>query len=149
MRIILQRVSQASVVVDEQVIGQINQGLMCLIGFGSGDSERLFEPMLQKLINMRIFENEQGRFDKSLLDIEGELLLVPQFTLYADLKKGRRPDFTGALAPDQAKALFDSFVAFAHRSPFKKVATGQFGANMQVSLINVGPVTITIDSALL
>lgn len=149
MRIIAQRVIEASVVVDHKTVGSIQKGILALVGFGQEDSEAVIDPMLNKLVNLRIFENEQGRFDKSLLDINGELLLVPQFTLYADLKKGRRPDFLKALDPKMATAYFDQTVIKAGSLGLKNIGTGIFGADMKVSLINDGPVTITIDSELL
>lgn len=146
MRILLQRVSSGAVVVDGDTVGQIAAGLVALVGFGAGDSERLLLPMAQKLVQLRIFSDPEGRFNRSLLDCNGELLLVPQFTLYADARRGRRPDFAGALEPQLASALFDQFTQVVKGLGVQRVATGRFGADMKVTLCNDGPVTILLDS---
>lgn len=145
MRAIIQRVSQSSVVVDGEELGAIDAGIMALIGFGKGDSDAHLAPMLEKIINLRIFANEQGRFDRSLLDINGGLLLIPQFTLFADTSKGRRPEFFGSLPPQQAQPLFEQFVELAKKSLTVPIASGRFGADMKVSLVNDGPVTISLE----
>ena len=145
MRVLLQRVSKASVSVEGKVLGEISRGLLLLTGFGKGDDESKLLPMLEKIINFRIFPDEKGRFDKSVLDIGGEILVVSQFTLYADTTKGRRPDFFNALEPDKARALCDSFVELLKAKGIAKVACGEFGAHMFVNLENDGPVTIMLE----
>ncbi len=147
MRVILQRVSSASVEVEGRIRGQIGQGLVALVGFGAADEATVLEPMARKILNMRIFSNDQGRFHSSLLDKSGEILAIPQFTLYANTSKGRRPDFYGALAPDEAAHLFDRFVSVLELVIPGRVQQGVFGAMMSVSLTNEGPVTIILDSA--
>lgn len=146
MRAVLQRVSEASVTVDGQVIGEIGKGIMVLFGMLGTDDDKTIEYMLDKVINLRIFEDENGKMNLSLLDIGGELLIVPNFTLYGDTRKGRRPGYSGGAAPDVANDLFDRLCAKAKESPVKKVATGQFQADMKVALINDGPVTLLLDS---
>ena len=142
MKLVIQRVSNASVSVDLRTVGSINKGLMVLVGFGDGDSTREADYLSKKLLKLRIFEDENGRMNKSVLDIEGQLLLVPQFTLYAHTKKNR-PSFHKALAPDKASELFDYFVSKC--SEEIDVETGEFGAYMEVSLLNSGPVTILLE----
>ena len=146
MRAVLQRVSQASVTVDGQVIGEIGKGVMVLFGILGTDDDKTIEYMLDKVVNLRIFEDENGKMNLSLLDIDGELLIVPNFTLYGDARKGRRPGYSGGAAPDVASVLFDKLCAKAKSMPIKKVATGQFQADMKVALINDGPVTLLLDS---
>lgn len=146
MRAVLQRVSEASVTVDGQVIGEIGKGIMVLFGMLGTDDDKTIEYMLDKVMNLRIFEDENGKMNLSLLDIGGELLIVPNFTLYGDTRKGRRPGYSGGAAPDVANALFDRLCAKAKESPVKKVATGQFQADMKVALVNDGPVTLLLDS---
>lgn len=146
MKCILQRVSTASVSVNGQVIGKINQGFLVLLGIEAADTQVDQDKILKKMLDMRIFPNEDGKFDQSLMDIQGDVLIVSQFTLMADCKKGRRPSFTSAAPPDKAKAMCDQFVEAVKKAPIGHVATGEFGANMQVSLINDGPVTIPLDS---
>jgi len=145
MKVVIQRVSRAKVTVEEQVIGEISAGLLLLVGFGKGDSSAEIPAMVEKIVTMRIFPNAQGRFDRSVLDIQGEVLAVSQFTLYADTTKGRRPEFFNALEPDPARELFEEFVQALRSVLPSKVATGQFGAMMQVELVNDGPVTITLE----
>ena len=142
MKLVVQRVSHAGVSVDGECVGSINKGLMVLVGFGEGDSVREADYLSGKLVKLRIFEDEKGRMNKSLLDIGGELLLVPQFTLYAHTKKNR-PSFHKALAPDEAAKLFDYFTDKCRE--FISVETGVFGAYMEVSLLNTGPVTILLE----
>jgi D-aminoacyl-tRNA deacylase len=145
MKAILQRVSKSSVVVNDVTIGSIDQGIMALIGFGKDDNESILPVMLEKILNMRIFSNQSGKFDYSLLDINGGLLLIPQFTLYADTSKGRRPEFFSALSPNEARILFNKIVALSRERLGKNAAAGEFGADMKVSLTNDGPVTINIE----
>ena len=145
MKAVVQRVREASVVVAGEKVGAIGPGLMVLIGIGKEDIVRDLDWMIDKIVNLRIFEVEQGRLDKSLLDIGGSLLLVSQFTLYGDCRKGRRPSFSEAMAPEEARRLFDLFVEKA-RGLAPMVETGVFQASMEVSLVNSGPVTILLDS---
>lgn len=145
MRAVLQRVSHASVVVDDQTVGQIGTGLLVLLGVGHGDSESDLQYVLEKTTNLRIFPDADEKMNLSLLDIQGALLVVSQFTLYADIRKGRRPSFISAMEPNAASQLVDQFVENARKLGIE-VATGRFGANMNVSLTNQGPVTIIIDS---
>jgi D-aminoacyl-tRNA deacylase len=145
MKAIIQRVSESSVKVDGEIIGKINQGIMALIGFGQKDTETCLLPMFEKIINLRIFSNNDGKFDYSLLDINGGLLLIPQFTLYADTSKGRRPEFFSALSPNEACILFNKIVALSRERLGENAAAGEFGADMKVSLTNDGPVTINIE----
>ncbi|RAP24630.1 D-tyrosyl-tRNA(Tyr) deacylase [Candidatus Marinamargulisbacteria bacterium SCGC AG-343-K17] len=146
MKCIIQRVQEASVSVNGQVIGQINQGFLVLLGIEAADTQDDQDKVLKKMLDMRIFPNGDGKFDKSLIDIKGDLLVVSQFTLMADCKKGRRPSFTDAAEPDKAKAMCDQFIEAAKKAPIGHVASGEFGANMQVALVNDGPVTIPLDS---
>lgn len=141
---LLQRVTSASVVVDEETIAAIETGLMVLVGMQRGDTHKEAERLLQRLLAYRVFEDEAGKMNRSLTDIQGGLLLVPQFTLPADTRKGNRPSFTPALAPDQAEPLFQKLLALA-KNHHNTVASGQFGADMQVSLTNDGPVTFWLE----
>jgi D-tyrosyl-tRNA(Tyr) deacylase len=145
MRAVLQRVQSASVSVGGNSIGRIGPGLVVLLGIGAGDDEALCGRMAEKIATLRIFADQEGRFNRSLLDSSGMVLLISQFTLYADTRRGRRPSFTDAAAPEQAAPLVAQ-VASALERQGVAVATGQFGASMQVSLVNDGPVTIVIDS---
>jgi D-tyrosyl-tRNA(Tyr) deacylase len=145
MRVVLQRVSRAAVSVDGEVIGSIGPGLLLLVGIHKSDSDRNLKPMRDKIMNMRIFQNGAGKFDLSLLDVEGGALLIPQFTLFADTGKGRRPEFFDAMRPPEAATLFDKFVASWRESTISKIESGRFGAHMTVELVNDGPVTIIID----
>jgi len=146
MRAVLQRVREASVTVDGQITGAIGEGLLVLAGIAHGDTEEILDLMSQKIVNMRIFEDDAGKMNRSLLDVRGELLVVSQFTLFADCRKGRRPSFTGAAPPDVASALFAKFVDKL-RAQGCRVETGVFQAMMEVRLNNWGPVTIILDSA--
>jgi len=141
---LLQRVTTAQVAVDGAVVGAIDAGLMVLVCAERGDSEREADALLTKLLSYRVFSDEAGKMNRSVTDVAGGLLLVPQFTLAADTKSGTRPSFTPAAPPDEGKRLFDYFVAQA-RSRHPVVATGQFGADMQVSLTNNGPVTFWLQ----
>jgi D-tyrosyl-tRNA(Tyr) deacylase len=145
MRAVVQRVSEASVTVDAQVIGQIGLGMLVLLGVGSTDEAADAELLAEKIAYLRIFPDEQGRFNRSLLDVQGAVLLVSQFTLYADTRRGRRPSFSDAAPPELAAPLVDT-CAEALRKLGVKVETGRFGAHMHVSLTNDGPVTILLDS---
>ena len=145
MKVVLQRVSQAHVTVDEKIVGAIGHGFVLLVGFGKGDTAECIQPMVDKIVNMRLFENEAKRFDKDIIEVDGEVLAISQFTLFADTMKGRRPEFFQALEPAAASQLFDTFVEALRKKPLKKVATGVFGAHMKISLINDGPVTITLE----
>jgi len=145
VKALLQRVTGASVSVGGEVVGRIGRGLVVLLGIASGDTERDINYLVPKIVNLRIFPDDQGRFNLSALDINGELLLVSQFTLLADTRKGRRPSFVDAAPPAQAEELFGRFVAQA-RATGLKVETGRFQQYMQVEIHNDGPVTILLDS---
>jgi D-tyrosyl-tRNA(Tyr) deacylase len=145
MRALLQRVSHASVTVDRQIVGQIDQGLLVLLGVGQDDDEDQVKTLADKIVHLRIFGDDEGKMNRSLLDIGGEVLVVSQFTLYADMHRGRRPSFTGAAPPSLAEPLVERFQD-AIVTYGLKVAGGIFGAYMQVELINDGPVTIWMDS---
>jgi D-tyrosyl-tRNA(Tyr) deacylase len=147
MRLLLQRVTKASVTVDGKVVGEIDGGILALVGLGQGDSEALFDGAIEKMINLRIFRDENGVMNRSLLDAGGGILAVSQFTLYADARKGRRPSYTDAMPPAEAEALFAKFVDRLREKFTGTVATGVFGAMMDVALVNDGPVTIWLDSA--
>lgn len=145
MRLLLQRVSKGQVIIDEKTVGQIDRGIVALIGIRSGDRKRDADYLLSKCVNMRIFPDELGRFDKSLLETAGDLLVISQFTLYADTRKGRRPGFSDAAMPEEAVPLYDYFIEKAQALGLK-VETGEFGADMKIDIVNDGPVTIMIDS---
>ena len=145
MRAVVQRVSAARVTVDERLVGAIRRGLLVLVGIAADDSLAEADWLLDKLLDLRIFENELGKFDKSLRDIHGELLLVSQFTLLADTRKGRRPSFSAAARPEHAIPLYEHLLQRA-RAQGITVANGEFGAHMHVELTNDGPVTILLDS---
>jgi len=145
MRALLQRVSRASVTIDEQVVGRIGQGLLVLLGIGQDDSEVEVKILADKIVHLRIFGDDEGKMNRSLLDIGGEVLVVSQFTLYADTRRGRRPSFTNAAPPVVAETLFEHFKgAFAGYG--LTVASGIFGAYMTIEIRNEGPVTIWLDS---
>ncbi len=146
MRFVIQRVSEARVKVEGKVIGQIGKGLLVLIGVSDEDTEAVADKMIKKLINMRIFQDEDDKTNLALSDVEGELLLVSQFTLYADCRKGNRPSFIKAGAPDHANKLYEYIIAECGGN-VQNVQHGEFGADMKVSLINDGPFTIVLDSA--
>ncbi|MEI6778031.1 MAG: D-aminoacyl-tRNA deacylase [Chloroflexales bacterium] len=148
MRAIIQRVTQASVEVEDQIVGSIGAGLLVLLGVGHGDGPADADLLAKKTAQLRIFSDDEGRFDRSLIDIGGAALVVSQFTLYADTRKGRRPSFTDAATPDLAAPLVAHYAA-ALRAMGIQVESGIFGSHMRVSLINDGPVTISLDSALL
>ena len=146
MRAVIQRVAEASVKIDDSVVGQISSGLLILLGVEEVDDEAEVEWLVRKVANMRIFEDEKGKMNRSLLDSDGEALVVSQFTLHASTKKGNRPSFIKAAKPAISEPLYESFVDSLGKQLGKSCATGEFGANMQVSLVNDGPVTIIIDS---
>ena len=146
MRAVVQRVQHASVVVDGETVGQIGMGLLVLLGAGHDDTEEDVRYVTGKIAGLRIFSDAEGKFNLSLADVGGDILLVSQFTLYADTRKGRRPSFTDAAAPEIAEALVER-AAQLFREAGIRVETGRFGAHMKVALLNDGPVTITLDSA--
>lgn len=144
MRAVVQRVSEASVSIDGATVGEIGEGLLVLLGAGAGDTERDLEYVASKILGLRIFPDEDGKMNHSLVDIGGAALVVSQFTLYGDTRKGRRPSFVRAMDPGEASPMVDRFVERLAREV--KVATGRFGADMDVRLCNRGPVTLLIDS---
>ena len=146
MRVVIQRVKNASVRVDEQVVGAIDHGLLLLLGITQEDSAEDVEWLCRKIVQMRIFGDENDLMNKSLLDIDGEVLVISQFTLHASTKKGNRPSFIAAARPEQAIPLYEQFINVIQDYVPKKVQTGIFGADMKVNLLNDGPVTITMDS---
>jgi len=145
MRIILQRVISSSIYVDNTLISQIGLGLLVFLGIKNGDTLRDTKYMIHKILHLRIFADEQGKMNKSILDIGGGMLLVSQFTLYGECKKGNRPSFTNAMSPEKAKGFYNDFV-FLLRQQYTKVEEGVFGACMQINIINDGPVTILLES---
>ena len=145
MRLVIQKVSQSSVKIDGKIVGAIEKGYMVLVGITNGDDETLVEKMVDKLVNLRIFEDENDKLNLSLLDVNGSILSISQFTLYANCKKGRRPSFIDAAKPDVSSPLYDYFNKMFEKKGVK-VERGVFGAMMEVSLINDGPVTIILDS---
>jgi len=145
MRAVVQRVSRASVTVEQEVVGTIGQGLLVLLGVSNKDTETDARYCVEKILNLRIFEDAEGKMNLSLIDLAGELLVVSQFTLYGDTRRGRRPSFIDAAPPVEANRLYEYFVAEC-RQQISKVETGQFQAMMDVELLNDGPVTILIDS---
>lgn len=146
MRVVIQRVSKASVSINNQLKSKINQGLLILLGIEDADTAEDVDFLVKKAINLRIFDDESGVMNKSVLDIGGEILCVSQFTLHASTKKGNRPSYIRASKPDFAIPLYESFCQELKLQLGKEIQTGEFGANMQVELINDGPVTIIIDS---
>ncbi len=146
MRAILQRVTRAKVSVDDETVGEIGKGILILLGVSREDTKKEAAYLLEKTLNLRIFEDAEGKMNLSLLDIKGELLVVSQFTLYGDTRKGRRPSFIEAAMPDIANELYSFFVLEAKKQ-IKKVETGRFQTMMNVELVNEGPVTILLDSA--
>ena len=145
MRILFQRVKNASVTIDGQLFSQIKQGYLLLVGFSNNDDENIVELMTQKLLNLRICDDSDGKMNLSIIDTKGELLSVSQFTLYADSSKGRRPSFIDACNPERAVQLYDYFNDNLRKSGLK-VETGKFRAEMDVQLVNSGPITIMLDS---
>ena len=145
MRVVVQRVTEASVKVNEEIVGKIDSGLMLLVGIDENDEKPDADWLVQKILNLRIFGDDDGKLNLSALDTKGEILCISQFTLIADYKKGNRPSFIKAAKPDQAVPLFDYFKNELKKSQLK-IESGIFGADMKVSLINDGPVTIIMDS---
>lgn len=146
MRAVIQRVSHAEVVVDQQTVGAIQHGLLILLGIENGDEASDADYLAQKITQMRIFNDEQGKMNRSVIDISGECLVVSQFTLHADTRKGNRPSFLLAARPEQAIPLYEYFIQQMNQILSKPCAKGVFGADMKVTLLNDGPVTIIIDS---
>ena len=146
MRIVIQRVREASVKINGEIVGEIQQGLLVLLGIEHVDSELDAEYLIQKLIHLRIFGDEEGKMNLSVSDISGDLLIVSQFTLFADTKKGNRPSFIRSARPEQANPLYEYFLSKLKKTFSGKIEKGIFGGDMQVELINDGPVTIILDS---
>ncbi len=145
MKFVIQRVTRAQVSVNNEVIGKIGKGFLVLVGIGKTDDEKIADKLVQKLVNMRIFEDENGKTNLGLKDVNGELLIISQFTLYADCKKGNRPSFTEAGAPQDANRLYE-YILEKCRAEIETVQHGEFGADMKVELLNDGPFTIILDS---
>ncbi len=148
MKLVIQRVTEASVTIDGSVKGKIGKGFLVLIGVGKDDTREIADKYIKKLLGLRIFEDENGKTNLSLADVGGQLLLISQFTLYANCRKGNRPSFVDAGAPDQAEELYN-YIVEACRQAVDVVETGEFGAEMKVSLLNDGPFTIILDEAIL
>ena len=144
MRVVVQRCTEASVTVDNKIVGKIDKGIMLLVGFTEGDDSKIIDYMVDKVINLRIFDDENGVMNKSLIDSRGSILSVSQFTLYADATKGRRPSYVKALSGDRAIGLYNEFNEKLKKQNIH-VETGIFGAEMQVALINDGPITILLE----
>ena len=148
MKFVIQRVSEASVTINGEVRGKIDKGFVVLIGVGQGDTKEIADKYIKKLLNMRIFEDADGKTNLALKDVDGQLLLISQFTLYANCKKGNRPSFVDAGAPDVAEALYD-YIVDECRKVVPIVETGEFAADMKVALVNDGPFTVILDEAIL
>lgn len=146
MKVVIQRVSKASVTIENKKVASIAQGLLILLGIVNEDTQEDIQWLSRKITNLRIFEDEHGVMNRSLLDIDGDAIVVSQFTLHASTKKGNRPSYIKAAKPDIAIPLYEKFIKQLEDDLSRKIHTGQFGADMQVELINDGPVTITIDS---
>lgn len=146
MRVVLQRVSQASVTIDGKVAGKIEKGILILVGIEEADNQEDIEWLSNKIINLRIFGDEEGKMNLSVTDVDGEILVISQFTLHAKTKKGNRPSYVHAAKPEIAIPLYESFKTSLSEKLQKPVESGEFGADMKVSLLNDGPVTILIDS---
>ena len=146
MRALIQRVTSASVTVNNNTIGSINNGMLVLLGIHVNDTVKDSEHIIRKMLNLRIFSDENNLMNKSIQDINGEILLVSQFTLYGNLKKGNRPSFTEAMPPQKAEEFYNSFVETLRKS-YPQIQTGKFGAYMKVELLNDGPVTILLESS--
>lgn len=146
MRIVAQRVKSANVKINEIMVGNIGPGLVLLLGIGNNDTDKDRDYLVEKIVNLRIFPDEEGKMNKSILDILGSILLISQFTLYGDCRKGRRPSYTDAAPPDTAKKQYEEFAQALKAMGIIEIATGEFQAHMHVSLVNDGPVTILLDS---
>ena len=147
MRVVVQRVSQSNVKVSGVVIGEIKEGLMVLVSFIDEDNDTDLDWMTKKIINLRIFNDDEGKMNRSVQDVGGDILLISQFTLHGSTKKGNRPSFIKAAKPDFAKVMYEKFIKVLEQSLGKEIQTGEFGGDMKVSLINDGPTTIIIDSS--
>ena len=147
MRVVVQRVSQSNVKVSGEVIGEINEGLMVLVSFVDQDNDTDLGWMTKKIINLRIFNDDEGKMNRSVQDVGGDILLISQFTLHGSTKKGNRPSFIKAAKPDFASVMYERFIKVLEQSLGKEIQTGEFGGDMKVSLINDGPTTIIIDSS--
>ena len=146
MRVVVQRVSQSNVKVSGEVIGEIKEGLMVLVSFVDEDNDTDLDWMTKKIINLRIFNDDEGKMNRSVQDVGGDILLISQFTLHGSTKKGNRPSFIKAAKPDFANVMYERFIKVLEQSLGKEIQTGEFGGDMKVSLINDGPTTIIIDS---
>jgi len=146
MRVVVQRVSQSNVKVSGEIIGEINEGLMVLVSFVDEDNDSDLGWMTKKIINLRIFNDDEGKMNRSVQDIGGDILLISQFTLHGSTKKGNRPSFIKAAKPDFANVMYERFIKVLEQSLGKEIQTGEFGGDMKVSLVNDGPTTIIIDS---
>jgi D-aminoacyl-tRNA deacylase len=146
MRVVVQRVSQSNVKVSGEVIGEIKEGLMVLVSFVDEDNDIDLEWMTKKIVNLRIFNDDEGKINRSVQDVGGDILLISQFTLHGSTKKGNRPSFIKASKPDFANVMYEKFIKILEQSLGKGIQTGEFGGDMKVSLINDGPTTIIIDS---
>ena len=146
MRVVVQRVSESNVRISGDVRGEIGKGFMVLVSFVDDDNDGDLDWMSNKIINLRIFNDEEGKMNKSLLDVGGDILLISQFTLHGSTKKGNRPSFIKAAKPEYANQMYEKFIEVLENSLGKKIQTGEFGGDMKVSLINDGPTTIIIDS---
>ena len=146
MRAVIQRVSQSNVKVSGEVIGEIKGGLMVLISFVDEDKDTDLDWMTKKIVNLRIFNDDEGKMNRSIQDVDGDILLISQFTLHGSTKKGNRPSFIKAAKPDIANVMYEKFIKILEQSLGKKIQTGEFGGDMKVSLVNDGPTTIIIDS---
>ena len=146
MRVVVQRVSQSNVKVSDDVIGEINEGLMVLVSFVDDDNNTDLEWMTKKIVNLRIFNDDEGKMNRSVQDVVGDILLISQFTLHGSTKKGNRPSFIKAAKPDFANVMYERFIKVLEQSLGKEIQTGEFGGDMKVSLVNDGPTTIIIDS---
>jgi D-tyrosyl-tRNA(Tyr) deacylase len=146
MRAVVQRVTRASVTVDTRVTGAIERGLLVLLGAGAGDTQTDLQYIVDKVVNLRIFADDAGKMNKSVLDVGGGVLVVSQFTLFGDARQGRRPAFTGALEPTSARALYEQSLTMIREAGVMRVEAGEFAADMRVDLVNDGPVTILLDS---
>lgn len=147
MKLVIQRVTSSSLYIEGSLISQIKQGLVVLIGISKSDSENVIDKLVKKLLNLRVFEDENSKMNYSILDIQGEILLVSQFTLYADTRKGNRPSFINAADPKNAEPLYNKFLEKLHIVLGDNLKTGRFGANMQIELVNDGPVTIIVENS--
>ena len=147
MKLVIQRVTSSSLYIEGSLISQIKKGLVVLIGISKSDTENVIEKLVKKLLNLRVFEDENSKMNNSILDIGGEILLVSQFTLYADTTKGNRPSFINAADPKNAELLYNKFLEKLNIVFGDNIKTGKFGANMQIELVNDGPVTIIIENS--